>query len=368
MISLFASDNGVSATAFLADYADRVTLLTSAGFLSRLHYAEAANPQERFAEIDVRQMTVAVLRQLEQQNAKGPDGHLYVVADEAGEGRRLADLRKAYPNLAFKGLAEHLFPTLVARIPRAMFKPVEQTLTCTELTLIFATPRSGSSYLADVVADCGLGDAREHLRNSVIEALTDDYKFNRAFAFRNFLNLISQDGRAATKIIGHFLSRYLTSGARDLDLLAELGKGMTIRAIVLDRDDTVGQAVSAYLASRRGIWHIRSEADAEKLDQANTHVYAFNRLLGRYTSYREQSAILGLVRDLFPAALELEYDRDIADATPEALAARLQEAFSVSMIPSGQQAAGRQKLANAENAEIGARFRADYHALFGVDP
>lgn len=368
MISLFINDGGVNATDFLADHAEQITVLADAGFLSRLHYAERSDPQGRFGEIDIRQMTVTVFRNMARWNEEGPSDHLYLVADEKGEGARLAALRADYPNLTFRGLAEHLFPALVARNPKAVFAPVPQDLMCKELTLIFATPRSGSSYLADVVGDCGLGDAREHLRNSVIDALTADYRFNRALALRNFLNLISKDGRAATKIIGHFFSRYLTTVAQDLELLRRLCDGMTTRVIILDRDDKVGQAVSAFLASRRGIWHVRSEADAAKLDQANTPDYAFNRLLARYTSFREQSAILGLARDFFPQAIELEYDRDIADATPGALANRLQEAFGLSGTLSGQRAADRQKLANAENAEICAQFRADYRVIFGIDP
>lgn len=368
MISLFINDGGVNATDFLADHADRITLMVDSGFLSRLHYAERSVPDGRFGEMDVRQMTVALFRRLAELNAQGPSSHLYLVADEAGEGARLKALRADYPNLHFKGLAEHLFPALVARLPKSVFGPVEQGLTCTDFTLIFATPRSGSSYLADVVGDCGLGNPREHLRNSVIDALQSDYRFNRPLAFRNFINLITEDGRASSKIIGHFLSRFLTGGAQDLALLRKLGEGMTIRVIILDRADKVGQAVSAFLAARRGIWHVRSDADAEKLVQVNSSAYGFNRLLARYTAFREQSAILAMVRDVFPQALELEYGRDIAEATPGALAARLREAFGLSVTRSGQRAEERQKLANAENAEICAQFRADYREMFGIDP
>ena len=368
MISLFANDGGVNATAFLADHAGRVTLLVTPGFLSRLHYAEAAHPEERFGEIDVRQMTVATLRQLGQQNARGPDGRLYVVADETGEGMRLEVLREAYPNLDFKGLAQHLFPALVARLPMAVFEPVRQDLACREITLILATKRSGSSYLADVVRDCGLGDAREHLRNQVIEALASDYRFNRPLAWRNFLNLITVEGRVASKVISHFLADYLRSGARDLALLAELCAGITPRVILLDRSDKVGQAVSAYLAGRRGLWHVQSDSDAARLESTAPAPYNFNALLVRYAEYRQQPAIFGMMRDIFPRALELDYDRDVAGQDPATLTARLAQAFGLEMRRTGQSADSRQRLANAENAEICARFTADYRALFGVDP
>jgi LPS sulfotransferase NodH len=381
MISLFANDGGVNATEFLADHADRITLLATPGFLSRLHYAERANPGGRFGEIDVRQMTVAVFRLLAQWNAEAaaakapeatPPEHLYLVADETGEGARLAALRADYPNLSFKGLAEHLFPALIARNPRAVFAPVRPDLGVTEITLIFATKRSGSSYLGDVVRDCGLGDAREHLRDQVIAALASDYRFNRPFALRNFLNLIAADGRVATKLITHFVADYLKTGARDLGLLAEICAGITPRVITLDRSDKVGQAVSAYLAARRGVWHVQSEADAAKLgqkrDAAGQVPYDFNALLVRYAEYRQSSAVLDLVRGIFPAALDLDYDRDVDGLDPAALAARLSGALGFSIGRMGGSAANRQKLADAENDAIGARFRTEYRALFGVDP
>lgn len=376
MISLFVNDGGVDATRFLADHADRVTVLASAGFLSRMHYAERSVGGGvgggRFGQIDIRQMTVAVFRLLAKWNAEGPSEHIYLVADEKGEGLRLAALRADYPDLNFKGLAEHLFPALIARNPQALFAPVSKDLTCTEITVIFSTKRSGSSYLADVVRDCGLGDAREHLRNSVIEALKSDYRFNRPLAVRNFLNLIAVDGRVATKVITHFFADYMKSGARDLALLADLCAGITPRIIVLDRADKVGQAVSAFLAARRGVWHVQSDSDAEKLGQAGPADYAFNALLVRYAEYRQSSAVLDYARSLFPGALDLEYDRDIDGADPAVLAARLVQAFGITVDQMADQmggsAANRQKLANAENDEMCARFRVEYRALFGVDP
>jgi LPS sulfotransferase NodH len=385
MISLFVDDGGVNATAFLADHAERITLLATPGFLSRLHYAErdarGATPGTRFGEIDVRQMTVALFRLLAQWNAEAAEArareataaeHLYLVADETGEGARLAALRADYPHLTFKGLAEHLFPALIARNPRAVFAPVRQDLAVSEITLIFATKRSGSSYLGDVVRDCGLGDAREHLRDQVIAALASDYRFNRAFALRNFLNLIAAEGRVATKLITHFVADYLKTGARDLTVLAELCAGITPRVITLDRSDKVGQAVSAYLAARRGVWHVRSKADAAKLGQkreeAGQVTYDFNALLVRYAEYRQSSAVLDLVRGIFPVALDLDYNRDVDGLDPAALAVRLSGALGFSIGRMGGSAANRQKLANAENDAISARFREEYRALFGVEP
>lgn len=367
MISLFSNDGGVDATKFLADNAQKITVLASAGFLSRMHYAERDAHGGRFGEIDIRQLTVAVFRLLAKWNEEGASDHVYLVADETGEGKRLAALRADYPNLTFKGLAEHLFPALIARAPQAVFAPVPTELACTEITLIFSTKRSGSSYLADVVRDSGLGDAREHLRNSVIDALKSDYRFNRPLALRNFLNLVAVDGRVATKIITHFFSDYMKTGARDLAVLAELCSGITPRVITLDRADKVGQAVSAFLAARRGVWHVQSEADAEKLGQTEVAPYNFNALLVRYTEYRQSSAVLDYARTLFPGALDLDYDRDIDGVAPAVIAARLAETFGISVDQMGSSAANRQKLANAENDEMCTRFRAEYRGLFGVD-
>ena len=367
MIELFNPANGLGTLQFLARESNRLVLLASSGALSGLQYAERLFPHEDYGKIDVRRITVGVLRQLKELNETGGSPIVFLVADEAGEGKRLKSLRENYPNLTFAGLGETLFPALVARNPGAIFDGVPRKAPCRQITLIFAPPRSGSSFVADVVTHVTGSKAREHLRNEVIEVLASPYKFNRAAALRNFLRLITTpEGQASTKIISHFLQDYVTR-VGDLKLVKRVFEGVGVRAIVIERDDKVAQTISGYLASRRGIWHLESGRDAERLEAAREVGYDFHKLLPRYLGYRHQSYVLDFTREVFPDHLALEYGRDIEAGDAVALGARIAEFLGLPWDPSDQ-LTGRAKLANAENARLCARFRADYEELLGMRP
>jgi len=368
MIELFNHANGLGTLKFLAQESNRLILLASSGVLSSLQYAERQFPHEDFGEIDVRPITVGNLAQLKQLDEAGGSHVTFLVADETGEGKRLKSMRESYPNLTFAGLGEALFPALVARSPGAIFSGRSRKAPpCRQITLIFAPPRSGSSFVADVVSHVTGAKAREHLRNEVIEVLASPYRFNRTAALRNFFDLVTtQDGQAATKIISHFLQDYIGT-VGDLKLVRRVCEGMDVRAIVLDREDKVAQTISGYLAARRGIWHLESGRDAERLEAVGEVGYDFHKLLPRYLGYRQQSYVIDFAREIFPDHLALEYGRDIEAGDAVALGARIAEFLGLPWV-SGDQPAGRARLANEENARLCARFREDYEALLGTRP
>ena len=367
MISLFGTDAELNATRFLARNADKTILFTSTGFLSRLHYAAREAPGEPFDQIEVRPINVATLKQLSKLDGEGGFAKTFVVADESGEGKRLASLRATYPHLKFAGLAENLFPALVARRQGVALRPMPGKLQTRTLTMIFAPPRSGSSFVSDVVSQVTGTKIREHLRNDVIEALASPYRFNLAVALRNFLNLITNDaGHASTKIISHFLQDYVGQ-AGSLKLVKRVCEGLDVKVIVVERDDKVAQTVSGFLAMRRGVWHLESARDAAAIEAAPQVGYDFDRLLPRYLGYRHQSYVLDFAREIFPDHLLLEYGRDLEAGDAAALGQRV--ANFLGLPPEAGQIetkAVRAKLANEENQRLCTRFRADYDALFGL--
>lgn len=291
---------------------------------------------------------------------------VWIVVDINDEAARVADLATRYPERHIVGLGGDLFPTLVARRPRAIFDPSPKPPST--LSLIVAPPRSGSSFVADLVGRITRTRTREHLRKDVISALTAPYAFDRVAAMRRFLSLTANPDtrQASTKIITHFIQDYIAE-IGDLNVFKEAAKGIAVKPIIVERLDHVGQAVSGYLAMSRGVWHLETDRDIAALASANTVPYDFNALLQLYLGYRHQSYVLDFAREIFPDHLALEYGRDIEAGDAAALGEKIAEFLGLPWEPADQ-LTGRAKLANEENARLCARFREDYEALLGIRP
>ena len=297
-----------------------------------------------------------------------PKGHILVVADETGETKRLRALKAEHKGLSFIGLGEALFPALVSRRSKALFRPLPRQLKCHSIVLIFATPRSGSSLVADVVSDLGYGDVREHLRDGEIQVLSSGYNFNRRTALRNLVNLSGKNGCFSTKIISHFLMDYLRR-VRDFKSLEQFGDDIKVHAIVLDRSNKVDQAVSADLAMQRGVWHVRSGKDAAKIKETRAARYEFGRLNARFFEYWQQSFILDFARRIFPDHMPLNYEKDVEHGDVEALGKRINEAFDLGVAePDFSRSKARKKIANKDNSALVKKFRGDFWATFGYKP
>ncbi|MBM1222452.1 hypothetical protein JQU17_19760 [Ponticoccus sp. SC2-23] len=367
MMPLFTPDAELSALPFLSKHAGRIGLVTPVAEMDllpdTLHTPGSTAFSGVLKDVEVIPLDENTLDQLAVKSHE----KLWLVAASGGEGKTLNALRAACPDHRFAGLGEALFPALVARNPGAIFDRLPQKTHCRQITLIFAPPRSGSSFVADIVSHVTGAKTREHLRNEVIEVLASSYKFNRAAALRNFLSIVTTtDGQASTKIISHFLQDYVAR-VGGMRLVKQVFEGVAVRTIVIERDDKVAQTVSGYLASRRGIWHLETGRDAKRLEEANKVGYDFDKLLPRYLGYRHQSYVLDFAREIFPDHMALEYGRDIEAGDAAALGERIAEFLGLPWVP-GDQPKGRAKLANEENDRLCAQFREDYEALMGRAP
>lgn len=294
------------------------------------------------------------------------DVPVWIVVDRQDEAAQLQRLRMTTDqDRSFLGLGADILPAIVAR--NAAHITNEAMATPSTLTLILAPPRSGSSFVADLVGQITETKTREHLRKDVISALAAPYAFDRVAAMRRFLGLIANQrtGQASTKIITHFVQDYVAE-VGDLNVLKEAASGIDVKPIILDRTDHVGQAVSGYLARARGIWHLESGRDIAALARADKVPYDFNAILQLYLGYRQQSYVLDFAREIFPDHLALEYGRDIEAGDAVALGERIAAFLGLPWDPA-EQPTGRAKLANEENARLCARFREDYRELFGQD-
>lgn len=350
---------------FLEDNAHRVTLLAPPAVLEELARIDAGC-DPRPVPVDGVPLTAEGLAALAARPAD-PD-RCHVVYDPEGERPRLVALRESHPGLRFAGFVQDLLAALVARVGTNIFDLPKRPGMPRRIVLVFATPRSGSSLLADMLSDMGQGDVREHLREDIVKALASDYVYDRARTLQNFLCHAQRRGTFGTKIISHFFEDYIQSRP-DFEVLRKQAEGIPVQVITLDRADKVGQAISAELASRRGVWHITDARSAEAIRNSAEVRYDFPRLFARYFSYQRQSAILDFVRRVFPDHLALEYGTDLDTGDPEALARRLATFLGIE----GQdftfrRAAARQKIADETNDQFRDRFVATFGRYFAGQP
>jgi LPS sulfotransferase NodH len=152
---------------------------------------------------------------------------------------------------------------------------------------IVGTPRCGSEFLCNVLTSTGrAGFPEEHLRLES-QMLTRYGRFDCARYFRALtMRRQTPNGVFGTKIISHFLREH---ARLDPKLRRDLRQ---LRYIHIVRQDRLGQAISALIASKTGIWHVRNEADQERHRQLlgsvtvdDDDLLRVNRLMG---SFRRQ--------------------------------------------------------------------------------
>jgi LPS sulfotransferase NodH len=367
---LFREGWGGRALRFLEANRDRTVLLATPAFHQDLQETEAVVRQERGTGYDfsVLPLTPETRPELHQCSSRS-DPRLFIVADPDDESKQLLRLRQAFPALRFIGLARDLVPALVAQANHAVFAEIPAQLKVQTATIVFATPRSGSSLLADLLTDIGAGRVIEHLRDGVIGILASGYVFDRTAALRNFLNFASVKGHFGTKIISHFLQDYLTQIDGLAAVLDEVCAGLTVRVIFLDRADTVAQAISGYTAWQRGMWHVTSPAEEEKLRHLPKPVFRFPEALAWYLDYVQQSRFINLLQPAFPEAITLSYEDDLLNKDLEGLGQRL--AGFIGLPPGSvalRKVQTRQRLADDLSLEMAETFRHRFHRQFSTDP
>jgi LPS sulfotransferase NodH len=295
----------------------------------------------------------------------GAEGKVVVVADPAGEEERLAALRAAYPGRRFAGLAGQVLPALAARAGHTLFSDAALPPRPARAVILCASPRSGSSLVADVLSDMGCGDVREHLRRGILDALSGKYRFDRGAALGHFLCLAQVNGTFGTKLITHFVEDYIRA-IGDLAAIRSAFAGIDTVWLTLDRTDKLRQAVSGELASRRGVWHNTGASDEAALRQiGEPAVLHFNSLIGRHLFYGQQSAILAFLNAHGRISLRLTYEADVAAGDIRALSQKLAAALLLEVRAWTFKRAGtRKRLADAASEDLVSRYAAALEHAF----
>lgn len=369
MKTLFAATSEIRLVRFLNENSRKLKLLCDPGFVADLYYARRDEKDAPELTVPIQALSIETMDSLRALAAASDKPPLFVVASPADEAERLRTLRDEYPKLTFVGLAEHVIPALVAQAAHKIFEPYPVLVepgAPLKLAIVFATPRSGSSYVCDILEGLGIGRPKEHLRDTLIELFASSYHFDKCAAIRNFLQYSAKDGWVGTKLITHFIEDFVTTCGL-ADVAAALEIPIDIYPIFLDRQDRAMQAISGELAARRGVWHITDAASRQKIDDAKAVRYDFYSILKRYIGYSSQAAFLEALRALFQRRLELVYESDVVD--PAGLVDRLATFLAVDAEDrSFAKAAQRERIADGLNDQFQAAFSNDFIQRFGSRP
>ena len=174
---------------------------------------------------------------------------------------------------------------------------------------VVCTPRTGSTFLCELLEAGGLGAAREHLRWPLIYALRHGVSTEVAF------DQVQRHGAVAgvfgTKLISHFLF-----DAVGQDQAAGFLQGWAAQGFrfIRLRRDPVAQTLSKYSAKHSGVWHARGTLAEGRRRRLETVPYDFAELceIHRRTLDEDRAldqAMAGLPTD---QVLALDYDGVVA--------------------------------------------------------
>ncbi len=125
---------------------------------------------------------------------------------------------------------------------------------------ILTTPRSGSTYLCDLLDSTNIaGHPSEHLRLAVQE-LAKHCNFNYLTLLNNLMEYrVTNNGVFGTKLISHFLFELQQTKPNFRQVFKSIDK-----FILLIRKDKLAQAVSLVVAQKTEFWNLHNNEKSEK--------------------------------------------------------------------------------------------------------
>ncbi|MEY2830845.1 MAG: hypothetical protein RLZZ574_103, partial [Cyanobacteriota bacterium] len=183
----------------------------------------------------------------------------------------------------------------------------------TNLFAVVCTPRSGSSFLCDLLKLNDAGNPLEHLRSSLLYIIEHRQRLNidLELLLRKILYKCSKNRLFGTKVISHFLFDLLVILDQD-----EIEKLMSFfrhfKIIYLYRDNKIAQAVSKFLASKSKFWHSTSphRSLSEYQQQVQTIEYDFASIKEIYEKLVEEEQRLENLIDSsgFKEVIKIDYE------------------------------------------------------------
>ena len=180
---------------------------------------------------------------------------------------------------------------------------------------ILTTPRSGSTYLCDLLDSTNIaGHPNEHLRLAAQE-LARYCNFNYLSLLDNLKQYRTTNNRVfGTKIISHFLFELKQTKPDFRQIFRSIDK-----FILLVRQDKLAQAVSLEVAQQTEIWHLRGDATSinyrSKLESIEIDNSLLNNVEQKYDFINRQEARLRkILSDNQIEPLQVVYEDILEDA------------------------------------------------------
>ncbi len=223
-----------------------------------------------------------------------------------------------------------------------------------KLYAIVSTPRSGSTFLGNLLRSIGLGNPIEHIRPWVSELFAS--RAPGLFDGIRFLQQLINFGRTGeifgTKLISHVVEDILPSlTPEETSYLRELAR--RTKVIYLNRRSKLDQAISTLRAQKTGIWHSTDKAYQPAAYGAFPYDFdEIERTLAYYiNSERKIAQLLSDCRDL----IIIDYDE--LSSNPTRICLEIAEQLGVRA--RGEPVAEVEKLADNESQAMTSRFKND---------
>ena len=228
-----------------------------------------------------------------------PDFQLYqavVVASLEDEAALLPAVKEQVSQLTSEltvlGLFSDIFINLLCHRPLLKTSSVH-TQRPEKSYAIVTTPRSGSTYLCDLLDSTKIaGHPLEHLRLAAQE-LSRYCSFNYLKLLDNLMEYrITDNGVFGTKFISHFLFEFQQTKPDFCQIFQSIDQ-----FILLVRKDKVAQAVSLVLAQKTNVWHLRNNAKNStnyqlKLENIKIDGVLLDEVAQKYDFIKKQEARL----------------------------------------------------------------------------
>ena len=280
-----------------------------AGRGSRLHLVAPPDVLDSFRQ-RVSSYELGLQTRLEDVPASAQRALVYAPEHEMDAVRAA---RAARPDLQVLGITHHIIPALAVhpklnfeRLARASFPSPEHRFA------VICTPRTGSTFLCELLAAAGMAAPKEHLRAPLIWALRRPGA-DRGEIRRVVEGIATQDGIFGTKLISHFLFdlQGAAGAPQRLQRMAEQG----FRFIHLQRD-LVDQAVSKFLAAKSDVWHARGEVSDVARQKRSRVAYDAEAVRRAHDRAQAEDAHLRAALAAVPESLVLRVDYDEVVAQP----------------------------------------------------
>lgn len=228
---------------------------------------------------------------------------------------------------------------------------------------VVCTPRSGSTYLSELLSFNGFGVPKEHVRSPLVDMVQQGDGNKRLMKFFNTVyKRGGKNGWFGTKLISYF-AKDISKEVDVAPLIEYFDKNARPKIIYLLRRDKLLQALSVQRARATNNFHIRKDDGLEEYKKTEWE-YDYEEILFRYKSLWEQE------KEVFHAVtrLQVEYNWQVKcvyyedlDINPEAVMNSIKSFLGEPEVDIEIQARVR-KLADSETAKRSVQFEMDYES------